>query len=78
MSVRSGNAPYIPISGSGIIRGFTVLGINSKKCLKFEVPKVPEVVNNKEFSKNLKKRPSHFAVRVIGLSAPMGKSQIGI
>jgi hypothetical protein len=33
------------------------------------MPKVPKVVNNKEFSKNLEKRTRQFAVRIIRFSA---------
>jgi hypothetical protein len=34
---------------------------------------MPKVMNNKEFSKNLKKRPCQFGVRIIRLSASTGK-----
>ena len=35
------------------------------------MPKLPKVVNNKKFSKNLEKRTRQFAVRIIRLSASL-------
>ena len=35
------------------------------------MPKVPKVLNNKEFSKNLEKRTRQFAVRIIRLPASL-------
>jgi hypothetical protein len=38
------------------------------------VPKLPKVVDNKEFSRNLEKRTRQFAVRIIGTDIlPMEK-----
>jgi hypothetical protein len=64
-SIRWFKPPPLVVEPS---KGFTAKE-NNKKCLNFEVPKMPKVVNRREFPRNFEKRIRQFAVKIFRLSA---------